>query len=224
MSCWIALHHLHRLLVGCLCLLLLLGCEQPVTPITRTIPTQAVEPIPTTGRSVPTSTTLALPASTPTLTGPDLDATKAALDARWEQELVTAEARLTPAPESPLPTDEPLEPVQMGVSTDCESVYSHVHIREMNCWSAIIDGKYVFVAAGEQTDKRPHDTNPYHSGQGQLIFYIYDEATNTTLASGIHPPSNSGSIRISDVVFPLIHLITEDGTTFTFNMDTRHYE
>src|SRR5687767_7822536 len=116
--------------------LLLAGCGQSAA---LGDPESITPPIPRSGDS-----------STPTLSS--LDATKQADDRRWEAELATAQARYdtaTPEPR-PFPTDEPSVLIETGSSRDCESLYSRAHIDELNCWAAVIDGHYLFVAVGAQ--------------------------------------------------------------------------
>jgi hypothetical protein len=134
----------------CLCLLLA-SCGRPDQPISG-----APVPSPTDSPTTPTS-------PTPTLTGPELDATKMAPEEERQRELATVQAGGTlPTPVGTLepeiaaentaiaagqfPIPKPPRPPMLGIHGECADPD-----REFDyggCWTGQGDGQYVFAKTG----------------------------------------------------------------------------
>jgi hypothetical protein len=187
------------------------GDRSPVQAGSSALPAQT---------SMPTSTQTTMP--TPTLTGPELDATKAVILNAQEHAIETSVASGTPfAPSTPIITSTPWPrrtPV-LGISAACAQGNSEFNFA--GCWNGVVGEQYVFVQAGAPLNDL---------SQGTIIVYTSTFDLQTFSARQSYTtPAQVGTVRIAQVIWPRMVLITvEDNPTtvtkFVFNLLTRTWE
>jgi hypothetical protein len=171
--------------------------------------------------AAPESSTVVL-ATTPTLTGPELDATKMA-PYYEERRQVAAHATsfalgtpyptLRPRPEqSPLPMMTPL----LGLSGECAD--ANRYFDYARCWAGLVGNEYVFVSAGGIKGEQV---------QGAVKVYTQTLDLLTFGERVTYPaPRQVGKLTITDVAWPLMTLIAfqdDPATAFVLDLATRQW-
>ena len=186
--------------------LLFTACSQPGS---RQLVAQVASPMPTT-------TYLFTPS--PTLTGPELDATKITYIQKpiFERQTRVA-AGITPiATFVVVPTSEPVPTPFLGISGECAQANRVFNYG--GCWAGVVNGQYLFVGAGTR-----------RSDADQGVLRVYTRTADLQTYGPVQwysTPSKLGSIVPTQVVWPLLTLITESGTpptTFIFDLATRQW-
>jgi hypothetical protein len=164
------------------------------------------------------------PMQTPTLTGPELDATKFALviapDLTREAEVadfLTRVADGTPWAFTPMPiaTVVPIATPLLGINNACAQGGGPLNLG--NCWTGLANSNYLFVStATQRADPEQGLVEVYTTTLDRLTYGI----------SQWYPtPNRVGLIYITDVNWPVLTLTTENSPpdTFAFNVDTRQW-
>lgn len=163
-----------------------------------------------------------VPTTSATLTGPQLDATKYAEDARVQQTMVaamTAYAIATPVPPTfePTVTVGPMPSPELGLHS-CGDGSRYLDVG--SCWTGQTNDAYISVVSGapksdpSQSVMHVITTTSDQRSNGQVITYT--------------APSQVGVIHIAYVDWPHMTLISNrevpTTTTFVFNLLTRTWE
>ena len=158
------------------------------------------------------------PVGTPTLSRPELDATKiAALDAP-EYELQTRIASGTPFVFTPIPvpSQQPVRTPVLGISGNCAQ--GNHQFDYGGCWAGLVNNEYIFVDTGALM------SDPT---QGVVRVFTSTMALATFSAKQDYPtPSRAGRVHPVQVVWPVMTLTTLDVTPpviFTFDISTRQW-
>ncbi len=173
-------------------------------------------------------------AQTPTLTGPEKDATKMAPfyeERRLVNASLTSFALGTPYPTSPpytyiVPTSRPLPTLvaggPLGDCADADRDFLYV-----GCWVERINNEYLIIEAGAFIEAGAIKLD---LSQGMLRVYTMTVETaeyqDHSLKQLYTTPSKSGKVRIVGVNWPLMTLIsvdTDPPVTFGFDLATRQW-
>jgi hypothetical protein len=169
------------------------------------------------------SPTLTPAAATPTLTGPELDATKMARyyeERRQVDAVATSFALGTPyptLPPRPARTPLPMRTAQLGLHGECAD--ANRYFDYARCWTGLVGNEYVFVSAGATDGQQV---------QGAIIVYTRTLDLLTLGERITYPaPTQVGKLTIVDVAWPSMTLATmpdaPERLVFTFDLATRQW-
>jgi hypothetical protein len=152
-----------------------------------------------------------------TATGPELDATKQAMDDNIQHEIATARALPSPtAGVVPIPTMPPNTlPTETGLSFECLGVLPRL-FTHTNCWRDTINGNYVAAFAGAATSD---------ATEGWVI--VITGTVDGALGSDptiYKTPTKVGRVEITQASYPYLTLTTDNGIVFVFNLVTLTWE
>jgi len=211
---WLPQRYRHRyalvsmIVLSMLVQLLLSGCSRPQQGVVQA--------------STPIMSTQTLPAPTQTLTGPEWDATKAAIlrgpveDQQTMVARATGFAQGTPYPYTPWarPATRTAIPPALGINGNCAQ--GNKRFDYGGCWTGVVNGEYMFVITGASvTDLQ----------QGVVIVYTrtLDLRTEGPLQR-YNTPLRRGVVRPIQVTWPLMTLVAkEDNSTQVFDLATRQW-
>jgi hypothetical protein len=163
-------------------------------------------------------TVLATPPPTPTLTGPQWNATQSAgLNAR-RYALQTKVASGIPFRPTPIvvPTIGPVLTPATGINGDCaqgNSLYYYY-----GCWAGFVNGEYIFVNSITLIEDPEQAQLRVYTMTADLLTYGVKNFYST--------PSRVGGVYPTEATWPLITLATRDRdpqVTFVFDISTRQW-
>jgi hypothetical protein len=165
-----------------------------------------------------------LPGPTRTLTGPERDATKMAYIRGPEEDIQTRSAHATAfalgtpyPPTTPFvpPTPPTPLPLPLGINGGCAQGNNRFEYGRPGCWTGLINGEYVFVTAGARKADLSQGVIWVYTSTLDLQSYGPDELYST--------PTRGGVVTPEQVSWPLLTLVAEDNTRYTFDLITRQW-
>lgn len=188
-------------------------------PQATILQTATVEPSPTARPSFPAPS---LPEPTRTRTGPEKEATK---NARFDERRRLVDANSTkfalgtPYPTTRpyvAPTPEPVPTLATRIHGECADGNSE--FLYTGCWTGRLGNEYLFVEAGAPLSNLSQGMIRIYSGTLDLSDFGLRQSYST--------PSGAGIIRITNVTWPHMTLVTRDAdppVTFGFDLTTRQW-
>jgi len=110
------------------------------------------------------------------------------------------------------PADGPTPGWQKGIIADDESPSSAFKIR--NRWAGTVRGGDVVVFAGARTDD---------DSQGVIVVQQLASDGSASTPTAYDTPTRSGAVHVTEVKGSRVTLLTDGGTTFTFDVVTMRF-
>lgn len=153
-------------------------------------------------------------------TGLDADATKIAeIEQRAQEQEIAASTSQAQVGRRPvvIPTNPPKSSnsgVRTGLTEDCRDVFPE-RLLATNCWTDIVDGKYISVFAGSLKQEPT---------QGVLIIYTTNlDGTSSSTPEYHQTVNKDGPITINKVIKSQVQVTTKEGANLAFDLITHQW-